>query len=33
MLKPHIAYCLVLTALTATPAMAQTKSDTQASEI
>jgi len=33
MLKPHIAYCLVLTALTATPAMAQTKSDTQASGI
>ena len=33
MRKPHIAYCLVLTALTAAPAMAQTKSDTQAGGI
>ncbi len=33
MLKPRIAYCLVLTALTVAPAMAQTKSDTQASGI
>ena len=31
MRKPHIAYCLVLAALTAAPAMAQTKSDPQAS--
>jgi sporulation protein YlmC with PRC-barrel domain len=30
MLKRHIAYCMVLTALTAAPAMAQTKPDTQA---
>jgi hypothetical protein len=29
MLKPHIAYCLVLTALTAAPVMAQTKSDAE----
>ena len=33
MLKRHIAYCLVLTALTAAPAMAQTKPDTQAGGI
>ena len=33
MLKPHIAYCLVLTALTAAPLMAQTKSDAEAGGI
>jgi hypothetical protein len=33
MLKPHIAYCLVLTALTAAPVMAQTKPDTEAGGI
>ena len=33
MLKPHIAYCLVLTALTAAPVMAQTKSDAEAGGI
>jgi hypothetical protein len=33
MLKPHIAYCLVLTALTAAPVMAQTKSDAEAGRI
>jgi hypothetical protein len=33
MLKPHIAYCLVLTALTAAPVMAQTKTDAEAGGI
>ena len=33
MLKPHIAYCLVLTALTAAPVMAQTKSEAEAGGI
>lgn len=33
MLKRHIAYCVVLTALTAAPAMAQTKPDAQAGGI
>ena len=33
MLKPHIAYCLVLTALIAAPVSAQTNSDTGAGGI
>jgi hypothetical protein len=33
MVKPHFAYCLVLTALTAAPVMAQTKPDTEAGGI
>jgi hypothetical protein len=33
MLKSHIAYCLVLTAFTAAPVMAQTKSDAEAGGI